>query len=240
MSQQTRRYAVLGVAALALIGVAVVAFLWFSGGSGQASVPLHAECAQEVIDRNAGATVFRIVPEESEVRFIIQEDLFGQPNEVVGRTDQVAGDVLINLANPARAELCAIQINLRTMLTDNEFRNRAIRGQILQSSQDEFEFSDFTPTAVIGLPENISEGEPVSFQIIGDLRVRDIVNSVTFDATATLVSDTRLEGSASTTVTRSQYELTIPNAPGVANVTEEVGLEIDFVALAVPQEASQS
>jgi polyisoprenoid-binding protein YceI len=240
MSQQTRRYAVLGAAALAVIGVTVVAFLWFSGGSGQASVPAHAECTQEVIDRNAGATVFRIVPEESEVRFIIQEDLFGQPNEVVGRTDQVAGDVLVNLANPARAELCSVQINLRTILTDNEFRNRAIRGQILQSAQDEFEFSEFTPTAITGLPESLTQGEPITFQIAGNLRVRHIEGPVTFDATATLVSDTRLEGSASTTVTRAQYELTIPNAPGVANVSEEVELQIDFVALAVPQDAGET
>jgi polyisoprenoid-binding protein YceI len=240
MSQQTRRYAFLGIAALAVVGVVVMAFLWFSGGSGQASVPAHAECSQEIIDRSAGATVFRIVPEESEARFIIQEDLFGQPNEVVGRTDQVAGDVLINPANPARAELCAVQINLRTILTDNEFRNRAIRGQILQSAQDEFEFSEFTPTEITGLPETITQGEPVTFQITGNLRVRHIVGRVTFDATATLVSDTRLEGSASTTVTRTQYELTIPSAPGVANVSEEVGLEIDFVALAVPPDASQS
>ena len=240
MSQQNRRYAVMGVAALAVIGLAVMAFIWFSGGSGQASVPINAECAEEVISRNAGATVFRIVPEESEVRFIIHEELFGEPKEVIGRTSEVAGDVLVNVSNPARSEVCTIRINARTLVTDNEFRNRAIRGQILQSSQDEFEFAEFTPTAITGLPETITVGEPVNFQITGDLRVRDIVNPVTFEATATLVSDTRLEGSASTTVTRSQYNLTIPNAPGVANVTEEVGLEIDFVAEAVPAEEGQA
>jgi polyisoprenoid-binding protein YceI len=230
----------MGVAALAVIGLAVMAFIWFSGGSGQASVPINAECAEEVISRNAGATVFRIVPEESEVRFIIHEELFGEPKEVIGRTSEVAGDVLVNVSNPARSEVCTIRINARTLVTDNEFRNRAIRGQILQSSQDEFEFAEFTPTAITGLPETITVGEPVNFQITGDLRVRDIVNPVTFEATATLVSDTRLEGSASTTVTRSQYNLTIPNAPGVANVTEEVGLEIDFVAEAVPAEEGQA
>jgi polyisoprenoid-binding protein YceI len=240
MSPQTKRFAIIGVAAAAVIGIVATAFLWFSGGSGQASAPVHAECSEEVISRNAGATVFRIGPEESEVRFIIHEELFGQPKEVIGRTDQVAGDVLVNLDNPALAELCGVQINLRTILTDNEFRNRAIRGQILQSAQDEFEFSDFTPTEITGLPETVTPGEPINFQIAGDLRVRHITNPVTFDVTATLVSDTRLEGTATADVTREQYELTIPNAPGVANVTNEVTLELDFVALAVPAEASQS
>jgi hypothetical protein len=65
--------------------------------------------------------------------------------------------------------------------------------------------------------------------------VRDIVNSVTFDVTATVVSEDRLEGAASTVVTRAAYDLQIPNAPGVANVSEEVQLEIDFVATKVTE-----
>ena len=78
-------------------------------------------------------------------------------------------------------------------------------------------------------------GQAVTFQITGDLRIRNIVQSVTFDVTATAVSEDRLEGSASTIVTRTQYNLIIPSAPGVANVGEEVTLEIDFVATRVQQ-----
>lgn len=236
----SRRNVFVGVAALVLIAAAG-GVIWFVGsGSGEATLPLEAACDPAVINRNAGATVFRIVPEESEVRFLIDEELFGQPNQVVGRTDQVAGDILLNLENPSRTEVCPVEINARTLVTDNEFRNRALRGQILQSSQAEFEFVEFAPTAIEGLPEQVTIGEPVNFQITGDLRIRHIANSVTFDATATVVSETQLEGSASTTVTRSQYELTIPNAPGVANVSEEVRLEIDFVAVAVPPETSET
>jgi polyisoprenoid-binding protein YceI len=234
----SRRNLVLGVAVLALVVVGGGLVWYVSSGSGEASTPIHAECAEEIINRNAGATVYRIVPEESEVRFIISEELFGQPKEVVGRTSEVAGDLLVNESDPSTSEVCVIRINARTLVTDNEFRNRAIRGQILQSSQDEFEFAEFTPTEITGLPESVPVGTPVMFQITGDLRVRHITQPVTFDVTATLVSEDRLEASASTTVTRGQYELTIPNAPGVANVGEDVTLEIDFVATVVPAESS--
>jgi polyisoprenoid-binding protein YceI len=233
----SRRNIIIGIVVVALVVLGGGAIWYVSSGSGEASTPAHAECDEAIISRSAGATVFRIVPEESEVRFIINEELFGQPKEVTGRTSELAGDVLVNLANPARSEVCAIRINLRTLVTDNEFRNRAIRGQILQSQQDEFEFAQFTPTAVKGLPESAAMGTPVMFQITGDLQVRHITQPVTFDATATLVDEQRMEVSASTTVTRSQYELTIPNAPGVANVGEEVGLEIDFVAVVAPAES---
>ncbi len=240
MSQRTRRNMLIGLAAVIVLGVGAGAFLWFSGGSGAASTPINAECAPEIINRNAGATVFRITPDESEVRFIIHEDLFGQPNEVVGTTNQVAGDILLNLNNPTKTDVCTIKVDARTLVTDSEFRNRAIRGQILQSAQDQFEFAEFNPTAITGLPDSIAAGQQVSFQITGDLKVRDIVNPVTFDVTATLVSNERLEGTATAGVTRTGYNLTIPNAPGVANVGEDVRLEIDFVAVPVTSEASQS
>jgi hypothetical protein len=103
----------------------------------------------------------------------------------------------------------------------------------LQSAQDEFEFSEFTPTAVEGMPESVTIGEPVTFQIVGDLTVRDITAPVTFDTTVTAVSETELQGSATATVQRAVFELTIPSVPSVANVGEDVGLEIDFVATAV-------
>jgi polyisoprenoid-binding protein YceI len=180
-------------------------------------------------------TLFRIVPEESEVRFIITEDLRGQPTTPIGITNQVAGDIVVDFSTPANSRVGTIRINARTLTTDSEFRNRAIRAEILESSKDEYEFIDFTPTAISGLPASVAVGEEVTFQITGDLKIRDIVNAVTFDVTATVVSEDRLEGTASTQVTRAAYDLQIPNAPGVANVSDEVTLEIDFVAAKVTE-----
>jgi hypothetical protein len=56
---------------------------------------------------------------------------------------------------------------------------------------------------------------------------------VTFDVSAILESDERLVGSAETTVLRSDFNLTIPDVPFVANVGEDVTLKLDFVANAV-------
>ncbi len=176
--------------------------------------------------------VFDIDPEQSEVRFILDEDLRGERVTVVGATNQIAGQIAVDFAAPAASEVGVIRINVRSLATDNEFRNRAIRGQILQSSQDQFEFAQFTPTEISGLPESVTMGEAFSFQITGDLQLRDITNTVTFEVTVTPVSETRLEGSAATVVTRESYGLTIPSVPGVANVEEEVEIEIDFVAVA--------
>jgi hypothetical protein len=95
-----------------------------------------------------------------------------------------------------------------------------------------FEFINFAPTAVDGLPDSVTLGEAFSFQITGNLTIRDITNQVTFEATVTPVSETRLEGAATATIQRGDYNLAIPNVPNVADVSEDVQLEVDFVATA--------
>ena len=51
------------------------------------------------------AVLYRIVPEESEVRFEIDEVLRGAPTLVVGTTNQVAGDFIIDFADLAASQL---------------------------------------------------------------------------------------------------------------------------------------
>ncbi len=177
-----------------------------------------------------GIIIFTIVPAESEVRFTLDELLSGLPTTVIGATDQVAGEIAIDPAAPANSQVGVILINARTFVTDNNFRNRAINNEILET--DEFEFVSFTPTAITGFPENPSIGETLEFQITGDLTIRDITQEITFDVSILAVSETRLEGSASAMVPRDDYDLQIPEVSRVADVDEEVLIEIDFVAVA--------
>lgn len=173
---------------------------------------------------------FQLVPEESEARFIINEELFGQPKTVVGMTNAVSGTLTVDLGTLPNTTVGAIRVDGDTFVTDSPFRNRAIRERILQTDREEFRYIVFTPTQVEGLPESVAVGESFSFQVTGDLTVRDITNPATFDVTVTPVSETRLEGQGSTVILRDTYDLQIPNVPNVANVSNEVGLELDFVA----------
>jgi polyisoprenoid-binding protein YceI len=194
-----------------------------------------AETTETSAANPTAATLFRISQDESTVSFTITEELFGKPNTVVGTTNQVAGDILVDFGTPANSRVGVIRIDARNLATDSEFRNRAIRTAILESRLDEYQFVEFTPTAITGLPDTVQIGQVVTFQIAGDLKIRDIVQPVTFDVTATVASEDRLVGNATTHVTREQYNLTIPNAPGVANVADDVELKIDFVATKVAQ-----
>lgn len=233
-----------------IVAVVALAFIWFSGGSGQASAPISAptlpavseatpaaesaEAAPEAAAETSGAAVtFAIVPAESEVRFLLDEDLRGQRITVVGATSEVAGQIRVDFANPSASEVGTIRINMRTLATDNEFRNRAIRGQILRSAEDANEFSDFVPESITGLPETVTIGEAFSFQVTGSFTMLGTARPITFEVSVTPVSETRLEGSARAVINRGDWGLTIPSVPSVANVEEEVELELDFVAAPV-------
>ena len=259
----------------ALLGVAVAGVAWlfifFSGGTGEASEPIsapqltlppataapataapataapataapataapqpEATQAPAAVQATGDARLFRIVPEESEARYEIDELLRGEPTRVVGLTDQVAGDIIVDFANASASQVGVIRINVRTMETPEDRRDRAVRSRILQSAEDQFEFVDFTPTALEGLPDSVAVGDTASFTIVGDLKVRDITAEARFQATVTVVAEDRLEGTAEATILRSTYNLVIPQVPFVADVGEEVLLGIKFVATAVDQ-----
>lgn len=242
-----------------IVAVVALSFIWFSGGSGQASAPITAPTlpavseatpaaesadvaanaeadatAEAAPDASSGAPVtFAIVAAESQVRFLLDEDLRGERITVVGATSEVAGQMRVNFADPAATEVGTIRINMRTLATDNEFRNRAIRSQVLRTADAANEFSDFVPDSITGLPDTVTIGEAFSFQISGTFTVLGTPRPITFDVTVTPVSETRLEGSARAVINRSDWGLTIPSVPNVANVEEEVELELDFVATPV-------
>jgi polyisoprenoid-binding protein YceI len=248
------------VAALVIVGLIAVIWFFTSSGSGEASATISAPTlaitqptqaatpeatAEANADTDAPATaeataaanadsaivVYSINSGDSSVSFELDEDLRGQRVTVVGTTPDVAGQIAVNFAQPSASQVGEIRFNLRTLATDNDFRNRAIRGQILQSAQDQFEFGSFTPTSVTGLPDGqIDTTQPVTFQITGDLLLRDVSNPVTFDVTLTEVGEDRLVGQATATVNRNDWGLAIPSVPGVANVEEEVLLTMNLVA----------
>lgn len=195
----------------------------------EATAETPTEAPTEVSSAPAGtAQVFTIDSTASQVRFQLDEELRGSPTTVIGTTDQVAGQLSVNLADLSQTQVGIIQINARTLATDNNFRNRAINNEILDTG--DFEFITFTPTAVEGLPASATVGQAISFSLVGDLTIRDVTQPATFTVEATAVSETQIVGTATAIVNRADFGLQIPSVPNVANVEEEVELYIDFTA----------
>lgn len=232
------RNIIIGIVLVVILAVgAGIGYLYIAGGDGEVSQDISN--VSEGIEAEAEAVVFSIVSEESEASFSLEEDLRGSRITVVGTTNQVGGDFAIDFANPSASEVGTITINARSLETDNNFRNQAMRSDILQSAQDEYEFITFAPTSLSGLPDSVEIGETYTFDIIGDLTIIDTTTEVTFNAEVTIVSETEITGSATTNILYGEWGLPVPSAPIIANVSEEADLAINFVASSVVAEATQ-
>lgn len=184
------------------------------------------ETAEEPVD--SPDVVELELSEGTEARFSIYEDLRGEPFTVVGVTSEVVGRVRVDVSDLSRSQMGEILINARTFATDSGNRDRAIRGPILAAEQ--YEFITFRPTGITGLSGAAEVGGEYSFSVAGDLTVREITRPVTFTVVARWDAEGRLQGLASTTVLRSDFDLGVPSVPFVANVADEVGLELAFTA----------
>lgn len=198
------------------------------------AVPTEAEAAEATQEAAAASTgertLYRIDSSNSQVSFALQEDLRGVRTDVIGTTTEVAGDIVIDYANPAASQIGTIRINARTLETDQSMRNRMIRSEILLSAQDAYEFIEFVPTAINGLPAAVEVGETYTFEIVGNLTMIGVSREVAFDATVTIASAEQISGTATATVLYSDWGISIPSVPQVANVTPEVTLTINFNA----------
>jgi len=179
--------------------------------------------------------LFRIVSEESEARFAVSETV--PIGTAIGRTNQVAGDIIVDFATPSNSQIGVIRINLRTLQTDDGDRDRSIRCCVLLSAQDDYEFSDFSPTSISGLPDQIQVGQTVTFQVTGNLTLRGTTRAVTFNVSLTVVSSSELQGLGRAVVNRSDFGILndAENMFDYHGVAEAVNLEFEFVARAVQQ-----
>ena len=226
------RAVVVGLAAIAaaVIVVAIVASIYIFGAGGAKTGAASGTVTVPTLAPTNGATLFTIDSSSSKATFTIDEVLFGNPNTVVGETDKVAGQFLVNAQDPSKSQVGEIKIDVSTLVTDNDLRNRTLQGRILQTDTAANQYATFVAKSITGLPESIAVGQQVSFKITGDLTIHQVTKTVTFDATVKVVSDKQITGTASTTVKYSDFGISIPDVPSVTGVGDTVKLALTFTA----------
>lgn len=207
------------------------------GGNRPPMQPLteaSAATAESVTPAN-GQTVYTIIPEQSTATFTLDELLRGEPKTVVGTsTSYIAGEIGFDAKNPASSTVGVIKLNARTFVTDDKNRNNMIRRVILKTENDENEFITFKPTSITDASGSgfKDASHEFTFNITGDLTISGVAKQVTFLAGINLdpTDKTTLLISAGTTVKRSDFNLEIPNLSFLADVTDEVKLQLDLIA----------
>lgn len=152
-------------------------------------------------------------------------------NVAVGVTGAVHGEVMIDRANPRASRVGPIRVDISQFQSDSPRRDNAIRALWLESTR--FPTAEFTLTQIDGLPPQYTDGRDISVRIAGNLKVRDVVNPVTFAATLRL-SGQQLSGTATTKILMTDFGFDPPAVFGILRAQNEVEIEFHFVARPAP------
>lgn len=75
-----------------------------------------------------------------------------------------------------------------------------------------------------------SVGDELTFDLVGDLTIKGTTSETTFVVKATMGDDNTVTGTATAEVLRSDFGINIPSVSSVADVTDLVSLQLEFVA----------
>lgn len=152
----------------------------------------------------------------SEVGYRVNEVIFGQRSEGVGRTNQVTGVLTITGTAVEKADFDA---DMATLESDEAKRDRSVREDILETAT--FPTATFALTEPIELGSIPPEGKQISAKATGDLTLRGSKREVTFDLEARRTGD-KIEVSGEIPIVFADWD--VPNPSRGPVTTEDHGL----------------
>jgi len=170
---------------------------------------------------------FVLVPERSEARYRVREQLVNQPlpNDAVGTTRDVSGVVVLTPDGRIVAEASRFEVDLRTLRSDQSRRDAYIQRNTLDTAQ--YPTAVFVPREAGGLPWPLPASGEFTFQLHGDLTIHGVTKPVTWEVAARREGD-GLVGRALTQVTFQDFGMEQPRVAIVLSVEETIQLELDF------------
>lgn len=176
---------------------------------------------------------YGVVGERSEARYRVREQLAGLsfPNDAVGTTSAIEGSLVIDARGRVLPRDSRFTVDLRTLRSDEARRDNYLRRNTLET--DRYPHAVFVPTEVRGLPVPLPQTGPVSFELVGDLTIRDATRPITWEATAT-VNGQEVSIRARTAFRFAEFGLPIPRVARVLSVEDLIRLEIDLLLRRIP------
>lgn len=187
-----------------------------------------------------GPQVFVIVPEESTASYLADEEFFGLalgkygiPEglvDTVGQTQAIEGQFELNwddLSAPLGEN--TFTVDLSTLESNQPLRDEWIREN--GPTFGEYPNATFVAESLQNAPTSYTLGEEVSFQMVGQLTVREVTQPATFDVTATY-QDGSVTGTAVTTALMSSFGIEPPDFANTLTVADEFQIQVEFTARA--------
>ncbi len=173
---------------------------------------------------------FAIVSKQTTASYSVYEDLILENNphkDAVGKTHSVTGQFQIRTGTSPLVTAMKIQVDLRTLQSDASRRDSYIQQNTLQT--DMYPYATFVSVSTQNLPATYTNGQIVSFQLLGNMTMHGKTNAETF-AVKGVVSGNTITGTATSTVYMTDFGMQPPNLANVAIATNKVDITITFTA----------
>lgn len=174
------------------------------------------------------ATTYAITADQSQAQVTVNEKLAFLPSnsDAVLTTNSVQGQIVLGAeGKPTTAS--KIQVDLRTLKSDQTMRDNYIRSTTLQS--DQFPIAEFVITGVDGWQGPLQNGQQSTFKLLGTMTIHGVTKPVSFDTTATMNGGT-LNGTAKTSFTFEDFGMTPSNKANIVTVNDLINLQMTIAA----------
>ncbi|MGH7471456.1 MAG: YceI family protein [Longimicrobiales bacterium] len=168
-----------------------------------------------------------LATEGVEARYRVREQLAGinLPSDAIGKTSKVEGQIVVDPKGAIVRDLSKFTVDATSLVSDSDRRDGYIQRNTLATAQ--YTSFVFVPTEFRNLRFPLPASGNVTFQMVGELTVRDQTKPITWDVTAK-VEQGGLTGQATTKFTFADFALTKPRVRSVLSVEDDIKLELDF------------
>ena len=168
-----------------------------------------------------------IVPEDSEARYLVTEQLagFDFPNDAVGATKDVSGGISLGQDGTIDFEKSEVRVQLTTLTSDNDRRDGYVGRRTLEvESHPE---AVLVPRRFVDLPSPLPETGTVRFQLEADLTLLGVTRSTVWEVMASF-NPTAITGLAKTEFPFEDFGISKPSVARVLSVDDTIRLELEF------------
>jgi polyisoprenoid-binding protein YceI len=181
----------------------------------------------------SGLRVFDITTSQSNASYEAHFLVAGQsvPGTVTGVTGDVTGGFLLTSdtqPNPAIMSM-NIRVDLRTLDSGSSDRDDHVRNDTFQVNT--YPYATFTTNNAQVIAGNYTEGQTVTFKLVGQLTMHGVTRPATFAMQGKLLQNT-VTGSGSTLIHLQDYQMKTPAITSVVSITvsKDIMLMIQFTA----------
>ena len=199
------------------------------GGDREPAAPVSLSPGGTAYAQSPGASIrYSVVAERGEARYRVREQLAGLsfPNDAVGTTNAIEGGIALDARGRVLPGDSRFTVDLRLLRSDEARRDNYIRRSTLET--DRYPTVVFVPTELRGLRVPLPPTGTASFELIGDLTVRDATRRITWEATTT-VNGQDVSVRARTAFHFADFGLHVPRVAVVLSVEDNIRLETDLL-----------